>query len=174
MSATTSRRAVLAGVAGVPALRLSAIASGADVELHKLWLEYVAHYETCRIAHDKFSLARATFEAELPERPAGVVLGDHWRAHKWLAEQHNEPQLYRAFCKADGAVRKTIEKIATVEAVGLKGVAIKLAAMPYHYDTGDQGEAVYSVLKDIDRLLGGNFASYTENPHEGFEDEEAA
>jgi hypothetical protein len=158
----TSRRAVLAGVAAVPALSLPAAASGAD-ELHKLWLEYVAHSETCRIAHDKFSLAHAAFEAELSERPAGVVLGDHLRAHEWLAERHNEPELFRAFCEADGAVRKTAEKIAKVEAIGLEGIAIKLAAMPYHYDTEDQGRAVYSVLKDIERLVGGNFAFYIDD-----------
>ena len=158
-----SRRAMLAGAATLaPAAAVAAGASegsASDLELRRLWSEYLRHASAYAVAEEKYKPPRAAFDAELPPCPEDVLPGDHWRAYQWLREKHGLDVKYDALNAAAEAMHETIGKILETDAEGLFGIGVKLAALPNNCDPEDCREAVAAVLDDIDRLLGSDFAA---------------
>jgi hypothetical protein len=155
-----SRRTMLAGAASLaPAAATGASEeSASDLDLRRLWSEYLSHVSAYAVAEEKYKPARAAFDAELPPCPEDVLLGHHWSAHNWLWQKHGLDPLYDARDAVASAMHETIATILHTEAEGLFGIGVKLAALPNHWDAQDCVDAVAAVQQDIDRLIGTNFA----------------
>jgi len=87
----------------------------------------------------------------------------------WLWKKHGLEALYVARDTVYSAMlHETIPAILRTKAEGLFGIGVKLAAMPTDdVDGDDYAAAVMSVQKDIDRLLGTNFADHAIEFSEG-------
>jgi hypothetical protein len=92
-------------------------------------------------------------------------LHDHFRSHRWLCNKHGLGVLSDAANDARDRLREVVTKILAVEATGLFGIGMKLAALPPSHrlyegpstDPKDYMESVALVLSDINRLLGTGF-----------------
>jgi hypothetical protein len=166
-----SRRSIVASAAALPALAVPAIAMSSaldlspDVVLRQLWSEYLVVAEACNAVAEKYAIARAAYEAELPPCPDDVSLADHYDNHEWLWQKHGIDPLSDAANDAHDKMRDMVRRILGVEACSLFGIGVKLAAVPAGIrldegrscDAGDYGENVASVLANINRLTGSNF-----------------
>jgi hypothetical protein len=173
MTTTTSRRAILAGAATLPALTMPSLASvplpadgaiglvplGADKKLRRLWSKYIEQVAAHDVVDKKYRAARAAYDAEKPPCPEGVLPGHHWEAQGPLRRKHGCDALYDEWNAADDAIRKTITAVSRVKAESLFGIAVKLAAQPVDCESEDCVEAIAAALNDLDRLLGSDFAS---------------
>jgi hypothetical protein len=102
----------------------------------------------------------------MPACPNDASLHDHFRSHRWLCNKHGLGVLSDAANDARDRLREVVTKILAVEATGLFGIGVKLAALPPSHrlyegpstDPEDYMESVALVLSDINRLLGTDFA----------------
>ena len=160
MTQTTTRRAVLAGIATAPALSAPALASHVgDPRLRELWAQYLEYLAVELAAHAATESARAAYDAEEPPCPPNV-LDWHSPAHRSLWEKHGLDRLYDAWNDAGERTDATVKAILEQEAEGLFGVGAKLAALPTQegQDSSYEHErAIRSALTDIDRLIGTTF-----------------
>jgi hypothetical protein len=135
----------------------SAAATGAgDVKLRQLWSEFIRHRAAYRAAWERYQPAYDAFIAELQRCPEDVLPDDHMRAHNWLWRKHGLEELWNGWNSATDAMEAASAAILAVEAEGLLGIGIKLAALPVEFelDSDDLEEARDAVLMDIERLLG--------------------
>jgi hypothetical protein len=166
MSKHLNRRAVLAGAAAVPSRRLphspAMVMSSCDVSGPNI---FVMRLQMQRHVREQDRPGPA-FDAEFPPCPDDVLPGHHWRAHKWLWRKHGLDRLNDDWNAADSAMRETIAAILRSPAEGLFGIGVKLAALPNDYDAEDCVDAAAAVRRDIDRLIGSNFAALITNSAE--------
>jgi hypothetical protein len=125
-----------------------------DIKLRRLWWEFVRDRAAYQAAWERYQPTYDAFIAELPPHPEGVRPGDHMRAHNWLWRNHGLEELWNAWNSASEAMEATSALILAVEAEGLLGIGIKLAALPVEPDLDDLEEARDAILMDIERLMG--------------------
>jgi hypothetical protein len=157
-----SRRALVAGVASVPALAIPASADEpVDAELRGLWSEYLAVLAADEVSDTNYQRARAAYDAEEPPCPEGVLLGHHFENCRWLWRKHRLDELTDKCTSTDAAIRLTVAAILRARPQSLFGIAVKLSALPLHAedDAQDSFETIGSVLEDIDRLVGSTFGT---------------
>jgi hypothetical protein len=136
---------------------VNAAATGkGDIKLRRLWWEFIRHRAAYQAAWERYQPMYEAFVAELPPCPKGIRPGDHMRAHNWLWHKHGLEELWNAWNSATEAMEATSAAILAVEAEGLLGIGIKLAALPvgFELDSDDLEEARDAVLMDIERLMG--------------------
>jgi hypothetical protein len=173
MSTSLNRRALVAGAAVLPAIAVPAAAQcvlGGDAELRRLWSEYSSQRALYLSAYETYRPRRVAFDAAMPPCPDDVLLGHHWRAHEWLFQKYGVQKPLEAMNEASAAMRDTVDAIRRIDAVGLFGVGVKLAALetgPFHGTIGgeaeDYEEAARSTLAGIDRILGTSFSPPTDD-----------
>jgi hypothetical protein len=127
-----------------------------DLTLRRLWFEFNRRRAAYRTAWERYQPVYETFIAELPDCPDDVRPGDHMRAHNWLWHKHGLEHLWDTWNSANEAMEEMFASILAVEAEGLLGIGIKLAALPIEFelDAEDLERARAAVLLDIERLLG--------------------
>jgi hypothetical protein len=136
---------------------VNAAATGkGDIKLRRLWWEFIRRRAAYRAAWERYQSMYEAFVAELPPCPEGVRPGDHMRAQNWLWRKHGLEEPWNAWNSATEAMEATFAAILAVEAEGLLGIGIKLAALPvgFELDSDDLEEARDVVLMDIERLMG--------------------
>ena len=101
---TLSRRMLVASAAAIPAAAMALPATAApDRELRRLWAIYLGKIAEDEAAHQKYSVARAAYDAEEPPCPDGVLEGHHWESLQWLRDKHGVDPLYDAWNEAGDA-----------------------------------------------------------------------
>jgi hypothetical protein len=127
-----------------------------DLNLRRLWFEFIRRRAAYRAAWERYQPVYEAFIAELPNCPDDVRPGDHMRAHNWLWHKHGLEHLWNTWNSANEAMEEVFASILGVEAEGLLGIGIKLAALPIEFelDAEDLERARAAVLLDIERLLG--------------------
>ncbi len=173
-----SRRSLVASAATLPALAVPVLGTAAspsdDAILRDLWSEYLVRAAAYDAVSEKYNPARAAWEAEFPPCPDDVVPADHSREYRWLWDKHGLEVLCDAINEAGDRMHDVIEKILATKATGLFGIGVKLAALPSNCRLGDSRssdpqdyiESVASVLSDINRLIGTDFASMEDDETE--------
>jgi hypothetical protein len=164
MSSTTSRRAVLAGIAASPALAAPALASHAsDARLRELWAQYLEHLAADQAACLAMAMARAAYDAEEPPCPPNVLPFHHSEAFRPLWKKRGLDRLFAAWNAAGERADEIVKAIREEEAEGLFGIGVKLAALPVdgnaRDDAPDHEDAIVSALSEIDRMIGTTFVS---------------
>jgi hypothetical protein len=162
MTTNLSRRSALtviggAAAAAVPASVAAAAGVAPDAELGRLWLRYQALQRSLDAAKETHRPFREAADAEIDKLGRGLPL-DIWSAavNKLYAEP-NFCRTWRPVQIAWDDLAPVIRSVHRTEAQTLFGVGVKLAALP---DTGeDFSDAAISVMRDIDRLLGTDFAA---------------
>lgn len=156
-----SRRAVLGGIAAVPALAAPALAHPAgDARLRDLWAKYLEHFAAEQAISAAIVPARAAYDAEEIGGPAASHLSE---ANRPLWKRHGLDRLYDDWNDAVERVDETIEAIQGEQADGLFGIGAKLAALPSDGNCRDPAhdheDAIISALTEIDRMIGSTFVS---------------
>ena len=166
-----SRRSLVTSAAALPVLTVPAVASAAsqsdDAILRDLWSEYLVQVAAYEAVSEKYNPARAAFDAELPPCPDDVMPADHYKKFRSLWDKHGLDALCDAINEASDRMDYVIEEILATEAMSLFGIGVKLAALPSNLRMGDSRsrdpedyiESVASVLSNINRLIGTDFAS---------------
>jgi hypothetical protein len=152
-----------------------------DAVLRNLWSEYLVLADARDKVAQKYATARASYDAERPPCPDGVLPGDHHRAYEWLWQKHGLEQLWDAADAAHDRMDDIVKGILCVEATSLFGIGVKLAALPGSYslsegrsnDPEDYVESVASVLSDINRLIGTDFVGVECEQYDEEEEAEA-
>lgn len=187
MTTTTSRRAILAGAAALPALAASITAAAAvpaavfqapsidpDAELRRLWAQYCAELEEYAAAASVYDPRRAALDQIMEPFYGAATNGyaawggwDAWRdaydaAFKKAWRKHKVGGPWRTMQKIDKRCRATMREIRAIEARTPFGIGIKLAVLPPDrgdLDQEDYIEALQSALPDLDKLCGSTFAT---------------
>jgi hypothetical protein len=162
-SQLTTRRAVLVGAAAaIPAIVLPTLghAAEADQPLLRLWAEYLDHVHAHAAALAAYLPVREAFDAKMPLCPPDVLPGDHWESVQPLWRSYGLDPLYDAWGEKDSNASAAVAAILATPAESLTGIGIKLAAMPVGLvSEEDMADAIASVLQDIARLTGIDFAA---------------
>ena len=140
-----------------------------DVELRRLWSEFIRRRAAYRAAWERYQPVYETFIAELPPCPHDVLPGDHMRAHNWLWRKYGLEELWSTWNSTNEALEEVFAAILAVEAEGLLGIGIKLAALPVEFelDSEDLQKARDAVLTDIERSLGMTLEEAATSPMSG-------
>jgi hypothetical protein len=181
MTTTTTRRAILAGAAALPALAVPAAALAAiqkpddpDADLRRLWAQYCAELDAYRAVEAVHAPRRAALDREMEPFYVSetsdpyINWGGYWGwrdAHdavfKKAWRKHKVGGPWRTMNRFYHKIGKTVAAIRAIEAQTLFGIGIKLAAHPTDVDlldVEDYREALQSALPDLDALCGGSFA----------------
>jgi hypothetical protein len=134
--------------------------ASAEAKLRELWAQYLERVEACDRAYAAMRPARAAFDAQVPPCPEHMLPGEYWAAQQPLWLKHNLEELSTAWTVASDERRMIRERILAERADGLFAIGAKLAALAWNDpDKQHHEEAIASVLGDIDRMIGTEFAS---------------
>jgi hypothetical protein len=168
MTTTSTRRAVLAGAAALPALAAPAAAIAAtntgnqDAELRRLWRLYVDTLDQFSRACDEHLPGRAAYDEE-HESIRDDLGWNAWQAAvAGLRIKHGLDRTWPPVDAALTAMAQIVARIQATPAETLFGIGVKISAVAMigadlGPDKEDYIDAIRSALPDIDRLAGGNF-----------------
>ena len=167
MSERMSRRAVLStgGRAAVATLSLSSLAvasTGEDAELRRLWAEYQEVDNSTGAAWDALKAKRDDQERSLF---GGKTLEE--MKHKITEEQRLSwvaaldagypDSLWERANVVSSQLDQIVKAIRATPAEGFFGLAVKLTALPNHWQGDDVQDSALAAIGDINRILGSDF-----------------
>jgi hypothetical protein len=143
------RGASVAALALVGTVPLAAQASEQDVELLRLWREYLPQLEATKRATGPKEAAYEAIWAEMGPRPWDGNDAEWERGCRQLSKKLKRNTLYDAWCHEMKKIDAILKAIAATPAAGLAGMSIKAAVLEAHKEFDDEEE----LLEDVEKSL---------------------